>query len=351
MGRKKNKFEKLEFKDEYGPNGGQSGSNRGGADSYKFRKAERKPSVKKPRAQVPRGIIKPHILMLCVFLLCAVLFCFAPSELSAKLSENSRYLAYAGIGVAVYLIPCVIYAAVMKKRPRELYIKGFSPSSAPFAAVSLLLLISLTALEKYYIAYNFSYRAVQALPYGSSVPEVLFVNALLPAVLETLLVNGALQSEYSAFGGGITGIFASAAVFSLLHFDLRLFGVYFTAGLVLGTVTHVTGSVFPAMLIHFVNNLAAMFLADGMTFIASERIGGPFLMIVLCILCFVLLLIQLQMMEKRCMSLYAKGASGESIPDKPHFFSPERATGRRFIRLVFSPAMIAAFVVFWLCVR
>ena len=379
---KKNKFEKLGINERYFENAEEKGENaeKKPSDKYfpevpkrekfKFRKSEKKPDVKQKREKqpIPRGIIKAHIPALCAAVLSFCVLTAADSGFLSEFAADKRFALYALISALVYLVPVAVYCLARKLKPKNINLRAFSLSVIPITVVSLLLLVALAALEKYYIAYNFAYRVSDAVPYGMGMLETVLSAVLLPAIFETLLINGLLQSEYSRYGGGISGIFASSLVFAALHFDIKLFIIYFTAGLVLGTLTHVSHSVFPAMLVHFFNNLAAIYLADGMTFIASERIGGTFLMTVIAIICFSLFLIQLQMIEKLCLSKSAKGSSdggetdektdigktdaqeqSQTLPygDEIYFFSPHGHTLGRFLRLCVLPfilAIISAFV-------
>ncbi len=332
------------------------GDKDGKSSKFKFKKNVKtgKSEVYTKKASVPRGIISSHVLMLCVM---CIVVALAFAQINFKAQGYYKYALILGVSTLVYIIPSVIYCVIKKLTPGRVYLKLFSPSMLAMSAVSLLLMMSLTALEKYYIAYNFAYRITESVPYGTSAFETILVSAVIPAVFETFFVNGVLMSEYSRFGGGVTGIIASGIVFGFLHLDSKMFVIYFTAGLVLGVLTHISGSVYPAMLVHFANNATAIFLADRMTFIASERIGGTFLMTVLGIFCFVFLLILLQMAEKQTYAKYAKAVSDNKAdknteyPQKDrdreiHFLCPEGATGKRFLRLVFSPAMLAVLAVF-----
>lgn len=292
-----------------------------------------------------KGIIKPHILMLCVLIMCVMGALVADSSFYNEFEGISLCVSYALTYVVIYIVPCVIYMLCMKKKPSQVNMRSFEPSQSSFVFVSLVLLLCMTALVKYYIAYTFSYRTTESIPEGINTLYTVVVVALVPAVCEEIFVHGVLQSEYSKYGGGVSGILVGAVVFSLIHFNLQYFVVYLVAGLVLGVVTHMTGSVFPAMILHFMNNLFAVLFADSITFIASERIGGAFIMIVLTILSLVLLIIQLQMMEKTCRTRALK-LSKENEIRYDLFVSPDGATGKRLLRLLFSPAIILAFIIF-----
>jgi membrane protease YdiL (CAAX protease family) len=320
-----------------------------GVGVFSFKKAHTAEKKEKVRISMPEGFIKPHILMLCVLVLGILGMLVADSSFYSEFSGVSLYCAYAATYVVIYILPCIIYAMTMKKRPSQINVRGFEFSQGSFVLVSLVLLLCLTSLLKYYIAYTFAYRTTDTVPENMSVLGAVVVTAIIPAICEEFFVHGVLQSEYSRFGGGVSGILVSAFVFSLIHFDLQYFIIYLAAGLVLGVVTHMTGSVFPAMLMHLVNNLAAVFLSDTMTFIASERIGGAFVMIVLAIFAFVMLIIQLQMMEKTCRARAVKLASAEDAEACEKymlFVCKDAGTAKRLVRLLFSPALIAAVILF-----
>ncbi len=322
-----------------------------GAGVFSFKKVYPKEKRERVKVSLPNGVIAPHILMVSVLVMCVLGMLVADSSFYDEFSGASLYAAYAATNAVIYLVPCAVYMLIVKKKPDKVNIRGFEAGHISFAFVSLVLLLCMTSLIKYYIAYTFSYRTVESLPAQMDTLGIVIVTALVPAICEEVFVHGVLQSEYSRFGGGVSGIMVSAIVFALIHFDLQYFAVYLAAGLVLGVVTHITGSVFAAMLLHLVNNLVAVFLSDNMTFIASERIGGAFLMIVLTIFVLVLLIIQLQMIERICRVRAIKLSSegeGEDIQQSKHtlFICPDGATSRRLVRLLFSPAVIAAIVIF-----
>ena len=321
-----------------------------GAGSFSFKKKtdsfEKRENMS---ATIPKGIIKPHVLMISVVVMCVMGALVAQSSFYSDFKGASLYVAYALTYAVIYIVPCVVYMLCMKKRPGKVNMKGFEPNQLSFVFVSLVLLLCVTALIKYYISYTFSYRIHESAPEGMNTLYAVLVVALIPAICEEIFVHGVLQAEYSNFGGGVSGILVSSVVFALIHFDLQYFIVYFVAGIVLGVVTHITGSVIPAMLLHFINNLFAVLFADSMTFIASERIGGAFIMIVLTIFSLVLVIIQLQMMEKTCRQRAMKLSQNEKderVLKYEVFVSPEGATGKKLVRLLFSPAVIVAFVIF-----
>ena len=88
---------------------------------------------------------------------------------------------------------------------------------------------------------------------------VLNVVILAP-VFEELLFRGLifhrLQDKYSP----TTAMIISAALFALIHFDLKVFPALFTLGFIAAYAVHRTGSIMPAIGMHLLNNMIAISL-------------------------------------------------------------------------------------------
>lgn len=83
----------------------------------------------------------------------------------------------------------------------------------------------------------------------------LLVGAILPAVGEELFFRGALQPLLiKATASNWLGIALTALLFALLHLSVIHFLAIFTYALLFGYVAHRTKSVYPSMLLHFLNN-------------------------------------------------------------------------------------------------
>ncbi|MFN3918300.1 MAG: lysostaphin resistance A-like protein [Flavobacteriales bacterium] len=91
----------------------------------------------------------------------------------------------------------------------------------------------------------------------------LFINlglvAIIPAIGEELFFRGIVQGLLlRSFKNVHIAIWLTAAVFSLIHFDMSGFLVRFAIGAFLGYVLIITGSILAPMLIHFLNNAYAV---------------------------------------------------------------------------------------------
>lgn len=297
----------------------------------------------------------PLLFVLIVMCLVLVTNILSVNGVFTNLSDGFKTALPFVIYAVVYVVPAVVYMIVFRARIGRHNINGFSPSKLPFIFSSFGLVLCLTALQKYAISYIFSYSG-SASGQDSGILMAIVVGALLPAICEELVVRGIFQYEVSSYAGGLCGIIVSAFVFGMLHFDFRFFFVYFVAGLVLGMLTHVTRSVFPAMIVHFLNNTVSILFSDKLSFVAAERIGGTLLMIVLAVLCFVFLIVTLQMAEgiseRKAASYINKDKEIQTTPKLKKnikefiLISPKGHTFARSFKIIGSPIFLISVAVF-----
>ena len=285
----------------------------------------------------------PFILTLCVMCLvfAAKLLFSLPSF--QELSEKNYAIAEVITSIAAYVVPSLCCLFLTKHTKRLHYIKRFSPKTIPFIAAMFALVLCATALQKYYIAYTFSY-SVEFGTAARSLVLVMLTGAVLPAVCEEFFVHGVLQRHLSEYAGGICSVLASALVFAMLHFELQYFLIYFVAGIIMGTLTHVTGSVIPAMIVHFLNNAFSILFSDRLSFIAVERIGGTLLMVVLSLLCFIFLIVSLRIAENILMrKAESKTFSSE---DEIVAVAKQGRSLQRCTKVFFGTLMLLCYVLF-----
>ena len=84
-------------------------------------------------------------------------------------------------------------------------------------------------------------------------------TAVLPALVEEMIFRGYFLGALRPHGDGIA-VVLSAFVFGLFHGNILQFPFAFLLGLVFGFVVVQTGSIWPAVLIHFGNNLMSVLL-------------------------------------------------------------------------------------------
>lgn len=86
----------------------------------------------------------------------------------------------------------------------------------------------------------------------------VFTLCVLPALLEEFIYRGVLMQSLRRFGDGFA-LIASAILFSLMHQNLAQFPSALFVGLVMGYFVLHTGSIWTGVLLHFCNNLLALF--------------------------------------------------------------------------------------------
>lgn len=88
---------------------------------------------------------------------------------------------------------------------------------------------------------------------GFLFPLALMIGAT-PAICEEILFRGYIQTRLVRSLGPLLGVGIASFLFAAFHLDLVHVIAVFPLGLYLGWVTWQSGSLFPAMLAHFVNN-------------------------------------------------------------------------------------------------
>lgn len=127
--------------------------------------------------------------------------------------------------------------------------------------------------------------------------SVFLYYVLIPALSEELFFRSIIISEYSSYTGPVA-ITISALFFAMLHFSFAEFPFYFFSGAVLGILTFVTGSVFPAIIIHILNNTVTVFFGQWLTSFLSESSSSVILAFILVVLFLASLLSLLSTMEE-----------------------------------------------------
>ncbi len=138
--------------------------------------------------------------------------------------------------------------------------------------------------------------------------------ALVPAVCEELFFRGIVLCEYKKYGS-INSILISALYFTMVHFTTEGFVIYLFAGFLLGAVTAVTRSVYPAMAIHMLFNTYSLY--GNASFIGTTVFNtGPlfvgFVLVILLLVFAVIMLSRLELIYTNYSELYKE----EPLPEK-----------------------------------
>jgi membrane protease YdiL (CAAX protease family) len=99
-------------------------------------------------------------------------------------------------------------------------------------------------------------QALRDAPFGVRCATVAAI-AVLPALGEEFMCRGLLLACLRPRWGNVAAVIGQAIVFALLHFDPVQSTVALLTGIVLGMVRLRTGSLWPCVLAHLLNNLVA----------------------------------------------------------------------------------------------
>ena len=120
---------------------------------------------------------------------------------------------------------------------------------------------------------------------GFLIPLALMVG-MTPAFCEELLFRGYMQTRLTRSFGPVAGILIASILFAAFHMDLVHIVAVLPLGLYLGIVTWQSGSLFPAMLGHFVNNSISVVLAVNAPGDEPEMLAAPALAFMAAIFAF-----------------------------------------------------------------
>lgn len=198
------------------------------------------------------------------------------------LAEDGRYglgntgflLAYMAAYVLAMGLPGPLAARLTRRRmnPFSRLDEDTPPPRASSLLLSLLGGLAICILANFatsYLMTFFSTFGIEQPPMPSyqepTIPSLLLnilIFAVLPAVLEEMLFRGYILRVLRPYGGRFA-IVTSSLLFGLMHGNILQIPFAFLVGLACGWLVLRTGRVWPAMLLHFLNNFMAQILEYG----------------------------------------------------------------------------------------
>lgn len=86
--------------------------------------------------------------------------------------------------------------------------------------------------------------------------------ALVPAICEEILFRGYILRAFEKSWGPIAAVFVSGLIFGLFHIQLGNVFPLATLGIILALMTWLSGTIWPAIIAHFINNGAAVLVGS-----------------------------------------------------------------------------------------
>lgn len=186
---------------------------------------------------------------------------------------------FAVIEAVCFLLPSALAArattgsvrgALGLRRPSGQVLVGALLVGATFWYLNLVLVAPIFAEHT-----SVSDRALASgLAEGYPLAVELLILTLVPALCEEVLVRGAITRGLAARYGPVVAVVLSSGYFALLHLSLARALPTLVLGGLLAVAVLRTGSIVPGMIIHALNNAAALLLADPGLAAVVAAIGG-----------------------------------------------------------------------------
>ena len=169
----------------------------------------------------------------------------------------------------------------------------------------------------------------------------LITVCIIPGFFEELLFRGVIMTNCMPFGR-IPAILISAGSFALMHQNIGQFFYTFLAGLLLGLVYDLTGSIWNCVLLHVCNNLFSV-LESGLLETLSER-AGAMACTALELMLLLLGALSVAVLLRRGFGKGARAAAREGFFERSLPASDSYATcpvaGNRMLRLSVTPSTV-----------
>ena len=174
--------------------------------------------------------------------------------------------------VVLFLLPFALYSIKLRVKPREVFEHcnffriNFTVILISVGLGILCFIINVAVSSLFngiliFTGYEFpsSGSGIADYSIGNFFLQV-FLVAFLPAVCEEFLHRGILLQGIK-HAGFKKAIVISSLLFALMHFNIQQVAYAFVIGLILGFVSVVAKNIYPAMIIHFVNNFIATYIS------------------------------------------------------------------------------------------
>lgn len=171
----------------------------------------------------------------------------------------------------IFLLPLILFKILNKSTVKNTF-KFFSYKKVSFKTIILSIILGAVVFFLNVYVSNF-FNSIIALfgykhtPATSALPAtwwVLLLNllctAVLPAICEETLHRGMLLKGNSSFGMK-KSILISGLLFGLLHLNIEQFFYASIIGFFLGYLCWCCSSIYPCMIVHFMNNGISVFLS------------------------------------------------------------------------------------------
>ncbi len=232
------------------------------------------------RNKTTRNTIICYTTIVVLFVVIRMLLHFGVLNFLGEIGEDILN-AFIQIGM-LFSISIFMFKGIQKAKVRDVF-KYYGFKKISWKAVLYAILIGVIVYILNVFVATFFNAVLSALGYnfnagtssgGGSYPFWLFLinlvtTAILPGICEETAHRGMLLKGLSNLGSK-KAIIISSLLFGLMHMNIEQFFYATCIGLYLGYLTSLCDTIYPAMLIHFMNNALSLFMgfsnANGLGF-------------------------------------------------------------------------------------
>lgn len=175
----------------------------------------------------------------------------------------------------------------------------------------------------------------QVLEGGLGLGFSLLMLAVVPAVCEEVLFRGYAQRQFERGTGVVLGIVLSGVIFGLYHLRFTQILPLVALGIYIAYITWRTGSIWPAILVHFANNAFSVAVAEyaagqpELDAEALETVGIPWYVLIPSIILFLVIAVALHQKAQQNLAEHTSDVADEFSADDGGGtdFSSEREIG------------------------
>lgn len=230
--------------------------------------------------------------LVCYFLIVvafAIIRMLTAFDIFDRLGDSFNYIFNIVIQVIILFgMSVLLFSAIQKNKVKDT-LKFFGYKKISFKAVLISIGIGIIVyFLNIFIAsfFNailslFGYSSSTTTNYLDSYPFWLFlvnilITAVLPGICEETAHRGLLLKGLSGFGEK-KALIISALLFGLMHMNIDQFFYATLIGLLVGYLALICDSIYPAMIVHFMNNALSVFASySAFNNLGFEKIIGGF---------------------------------------------------------------------------
>lgn len=213
-------------------------------------------------------------LAIIFYVACSTLFSLAILFLSEHFpvfnllyeNEFANY-AYSVIGSILYIgVPFgLVYLALKKKKIAGVLPFGTVYNGKAAVYLTMMSIPAMTLSSMIVNAISLIIQSLMGIEFISGLEDLQMTGvsgfligvismAVVPAIIEEFSIRGVVMQPLRRYGDGFA-IVASAFIFSIMHGNMAQIPYTVVGGLYLGYLAIATGSIWPSIIVHFVNNM------------------------------------------------------------------------------------------------